>query len=398
MFNCLRSRAVRINVPAFFFMIYLDYNATTPLAPEALAEMRPYLERHFGNPSSIHAAGREARAAIDDARDRVARLLGAKPHEIIFTSGGTEADNLAVLGLARANAARGKHVITCATEHHAVLHSSEHLFKKEGFHVTWLPVDDGGRISAQQVAEAITPETTLVSIMTANNETGALHPTHEISAVCRKRGVLFHSDAIQSFGKEPLVTEDFDAISLAAHKFHGPKGAGALYLRAGLSIERLQYGGSHENERRPGTENTAAIVGLARAAELAMESMESERPRQAALRDRLWQGVREAFPAAVRNGNAEHCLANTLNVSFPGLDGEGLLINLDLAGICASSGSACMVGSIVPSHVLLSMGVEPELARATVRFSLGKETTTNEITTTIARLPAIFSRLQTAHA
>ena len=398
MFNCLRSRAVRINVPAFFSMIYLDYNATTPLAPEALAEMRPYLEHHFGNPSSIHAAGREARAAIDDARDRVARLLGAKPHEIIFTGGGTEADNLAVLGLARANAARGKHVITCATEHHAVLHSSEHLFKKEGFHVTWLPVDDGGRISAQQVAEAITPETTLVSIMTANNETGALHPTHEISAVCRKRGVLFHSDAIQSFGKEPLVTEDFDAISLAAHKFHGPKGAGALYLRAGLSIERLQYGGSHENERRPGTENTAAIVGLARAAELAMESMESERPRQAALRDRLWQGVREAFPAAVRNGNAEHCLANTLNVSFPSLDGEGLLINLDLAGICASSGSACMVGSIVPSHVLLSMGVEPELARATVRFSLGKETTTNEITTTIARLPAIFSRLQTAHA
>ncbi len=234
--------------------------------------------------------------------------------------------------------------------------------------------------------------------MSANNETGTLQPMHEISAICRARGVLFHSDAIQSFGKEPLATQDFDALSLAAHKFHGPKGAGALYLRAGLTVERLQHGGSHENERRPGTENTAAIVGMACAAELAVAAMESERPRQALLREQLWQGIRGAFPAAVRNGGPEHCLANTLNVSFPGLDGEGLLINLDLAGICASSGSACMVGSIMPSHVLLAMGVAPELARATVRFSLGKETTTTEIQTTIARLPAIFSRLQIAHA
>ena len=209
--------------------------------------------------------------------------------------------------------------------------------------------------------------------MTANNETGTLQPTHEISAICRERGVLLHSDAIQSFGKEPLATQDFDALSLAAHKFHGPKGAGVLYLRAGLAVERLQHGGSHENERRPGTENTAAIVGLARAARTRHHNaMESERLRQAALRERLWQGIREAFPAAVRNGDTEHSLANTLNVSFPGLDGEGLLINLDLAGICASSGSACMVGSVQPSHVLLAMGVAPELARATVRFSLGK--------------------------
>ncbi|MEI9896916.1 MAG: cysteine desulfurase family protein [Chthoniobacter sp.] len=379
-------------------MIYLDYNATTPLAPEAFAEMRPFLEQHFGNPSSIHAAGREARAAIDDARDRLARLLGAKPHEIIFTGGGTESDNLAVIGLARANASRGKHVITCATEHHAVLHACEHLQKKEGFRVTWLPVDAHGRVHAGQLAEAIGPETTLVSIMSANNETGTLQPMPEISALCRARGVLLHSDAIQSFGKEPLATQDFDALSLAAHKFHGPKGAGALYLRTGLTVERLQHGGSHENERRPGTENTAAIVGLACAAELAVAAMESERPRQALLRERLWQGIREAFPTAVRNGDPGHGLANTLNVSFPGLDGESLLINLDLAGICASSGSACMVGSIMPSHVLLAMGVAPELARATVRFSLGKETTTAEINTTIARLPAIFSRLQTAHA
>lgn len=379
-------------------MIYLDYNATTPLAPEALAAMRPFLERDFGNPSSIHAAGRETRAAIDDARDRLARLLGAKPHEIIFTGGGTESDNLAIIGLARAYASRGKHLITSTTEHHAVLHACEHLQKREGFRVTWLPVDAGGRVDATRVAEAITLETTLVSIMSANNETGTLQPVREIAALCRARGVFFHSDAIQSFGKEPIEARDFDALSLAAHKFHGPKGAGVLYLRAGLNLERLQHGGSHENERRPGTENVAAIAGMARAAELALAAMPGERPRQAALRDRLWQGIREAFPPAVRNGDPAETLANTLNVSFPGLDGESLLINLDLAGICASSGSACMVGSIQPSHVLLAMGVAPDLAGSTVRFSLGKETSEAEIETTIERLPEIFVRLQTAHA
>jgi cysteine desulfurase len=378
--------------------IYLDYNATTPLAPEAFEAMRTFLEKHFGNPSSIHAAGREARAAIDDARDRMAHLLGAKPHEIVFTSGGTESDNLAVIGLARAQAARGRHLITCATEHHAVLQACEHLQKKEGFRVTWLPVDALGKIATAQVAEAITPETTIVTIMSANNETGVRHPVGEIGALCRERGVLFHCDAIQSFGKEPLRADVGDALSLAAHKFHGPKGAGALYLRAGLTLERLQHGGSHENERRPGTENTAAIAGMACAAELACASLEAERPRQAALRDRLWEGIRAVFPAVVRNGDPHDCLANTLNVSFPELDGEGLLINLDLAGVCVSSGSACMVGSIVPSHVLLAMGVAPELARSTVRFSLGKETTPDEIETTISRLPAIFSRLQTANA
>ena len=379
-------------------MIYLDYNATTPLAPEVFEAMQPYLARHFGNPSSIHAAGREARAAIDDARDRLAGLLGAKSHEIIFTGGGTESDNLAVIGVARASAGQGRHVITSATEHHAVLHAFEYLAKKEGFRVTWLPVDHHGRIDLDQLAAALTPETTLVSIMSANNETGTLQPVAEIGALCRKRGVIFHSDAIQSFGKEPIPRGACDALSLTAHKFHGPKGAGLLYLRAGLPLDRLQHGGSHENQRRPGTENVAAIAGLARAAELAVASMDAERPRQAALRDRLWEGIRAAFPAAVMNGDPRERLANTLNVSFPGLDGESLLINLDLAGICASSGSACMVGSIVPSHVLLAMGVAPQLARATVRFSLGKGTTDAEIETTISRLPAIFSRLQIAHA
>jgi cysteine desulfurase len=374
-------------------VIYLDYNATTPLAPEVLEAMQPYLGRYFGNPSSIHAAGREARAAIDDARDRLARLLGAKSHEIIFTGGGTESDNLAAIGLARACAAKGRHLVTSATEHHAVLHAFEYLEKMEGFRVTWLPVDPQGRVDLDQLAAALTPETTLVSIMSANNETGTLQPVAEIGALCRERGVMFHSDAIQSFGKEPIPKGACDALSLTAHKFHGPKGAGLLYLRAGLPVDRLQHGGSHENQRRPGTENVAAIAGLAKAAELAVASMDAERPRQAALRDKLWDGIRAAFPAAVLNGDLQARLANTLNVSFPGLEGESLLINLDLAGICASSGSACMVGSIQPSHVLLAMGVPHALAQATVRFSLGHETTAEEIDRAISKLPEIFARL-----
>lgn len=377
-------------------MIYLDYNATTPLAPEAREAMLPFLGEHFGNPSSIHAAGREARAAIDSARDRIAHLLGAKPHEITFTSGGTESDNLAILGLARAG--QGRHVITCATEHHAVLHPCEHLRDREGFRVTVLPVDRVGRVAPEQVAEAFAPDTALVSIMTANNETGTLQPAGEIAALCRERGVLFHTDAIQSFGKESLCAGDFDALSLVAHKFYGPKGAGVLYLRSGVGIERVQHGGSHENERRAGTENVAAIAGLAVAAGFALENMEAEAQRQAALRERLWSGVQRIFPAAVRHGHRQHALANTLNVSFPGLDGEGLLIALDLAGIAVSSGSACMVGSVQPSHVLLAMGVPPEIASATVRFSIGKPTTESEIDDALARMSGLFARLAAAAA
>jgi cysteine sulfinate desulfinase/cysteine desulfurase-like protein len=233
-------------------------------------------------------------------------------------AGGTESDNLAILGLARQHAKRGKHVITCATEHHAVLHACEHLQKREGFRVSFLPVNCLGRVDPAQVADAITPETSLVSIMTANNETGTLQPVGEIAGVCRERGVLFHSDAIQSFGKQPLRAGDFDALSLAAHKFHGPKGAGLLYLRSGLSLERLQHGGSHENERRPGTENVAAIAGMAAAARLAVQGIEGEAAREAALRDKLWAGIHRVFPEAVRNGHPSECLANTLNVSFPG--------------------------------------------------------------------------------
>ncbi len=379
-------------------MIYLDYNATTPLAPEVFEAMQPYLEMHFGNPSSIHRAGREARAAIDDARDRLAKVLHAKSHEIIFTGGGTESDNLAVIGLARSLANQGRHLVTATTEHHAVLQAFEHLERREGFRVTWLRVDSFGRIKLTELADALTPETTLVSIMSANNETGTLQPIAEIAALCRGRGVLFHSDMIQSFGKSPLdvTTAGPDAISLAAHKFYGPKGVGALWLRAGIPIQKTQFGGSHENDRRPGTENVAAIVGMAKAAEQAATNIEVEQTREAILRDCLWAGVREAFPAAVMNGHPTERLANTLNISFPGLDSEALLINLDLEGVCASSGSACMVGSIMPSHVLLAMGVAPGLAKATVRFSLGKQTTDAEISAAIEALPKIFARLAPA--
>ena len=384
-------------------MIYLDYNATTPLAPEVLAAMLPVLERGFGNPSSIHAAGRDARAIIDDSRDRLAAILGARPHEIVFTGGGTEADNLAVIGLAKSQSrekGKRRHLITASTEHHAVLHAAAFLEKEEGFSVTWLPVDRHGVIDPDELRRAMTSETALVSIMSANNETGTVQPVSEIATACRERGVLFHSDMIQSFGKLPVSVRDSadapgpDAISLTAHKFYGPKGAGALWLRSGLSIDRIVFGGSHENERRPGTENAPAIAGLARAAELVMEGMNAEQERQAPLRDALWEGIAAAYPRAVLNGHPSERLANTLNVSFPGMDGESLLINFDLEGICVSSGSACMVGSIQASHVLLAMGVPKEAAHAAVRFSLGKGTTEKEIKKVVARMPAIVDRLQ----
>ncbi|HWL51143.1 MAG TPA: cysteine desulfurase family protein [Chthoniobacteraceae bacterium] len=381
-------------------MIYLDYNATTPLAPEVFAAMRPVLEHQYGNPSSIHAVGRDARAVIDDARDRLATLLGARPHEIIFTGGGTEADNLALLGLARQRVRDGaeRHIVTPRSEHHAILHAAEFLEAREGFRVSWLEVDAGGRVDPEAVRAAITGATALVSVMSANNETGTLQPIAEIAAVCREKKVLFHSDMIQSFGKLPVRVDGDepgpDAISLAAHKFYGPKGVGALWLRAGIPIDRTAYGGSHENARRPGTENVAGIAGLVAAAERASAALAHEQPRQARLRDRLWEGIARVAPMAIRNGDPLHTLANTLNVSFPGLDGESLLMNLDLEGVAVSSGSACMVGSIQPSHVLLAMGVPAGVAQATVRFSLGEGTDAAAIEKVVAALARIVDRLR----
>jgi cysteine desulfurase len=408
-------------------VIYLDYNATTPLCEPARAAMLPFLEEKFGNPSSVHAAGREARAAIDDARDRLADLLGAKAHELIFTSGGTEANNLAILGLARSRAARGKHLISAKTEHHAVLNTIEHLEKREGFEVTWLNVSQAGRIDLDQLADTIRDDTVLVSFMHANNETGVIQPVREISQICRERGVLLHSDMVQSFGKipiddtsanEPVIPsavegsrgrslEDFaagsldsarddvslvDAASFAAHKFYGPKGAGLLFLRSGIPIEPVHFGGAHENQRRPGTENVAAIAGMAAAAEFVERDREQEQAREGRLRDQLWQEISAQIELAVLNGDIHRRLANTLNVSLPALDSETMLMALDLDGVCASSGSACMVGSVVASHVLLAMDLPLTLARSAIRFSLGKYTTAEEISATAGIVSEIVQR------
>ncbi len=377
-------------------MIYLDYNATTPLCEDAREEMLPYLDRHFGNPSSVHSAGREARAAIDDARDKLAALLRVKPHELIFTSGGTESCNLAVLGLARCRSSGGAHVISNKTEHHAVLNALEHLEKRENFEVTWLNVSRDGIVDLDQLAESIRPETRLVSIMTANNETGVIHPIREISEICRDRGVLLHSDMVQSFGKSDIDLSLVDSASFAAHKFYGPKGAGFLFLRSGLSIQPIMFGGAHENERRPGTENVAAIAGMAAAAEWALRDREDEQKREARLRDELWKRIAGSFLAAKQNGDSIPRLANTLNVSFSGFDSETMLMALDLEDVCASSGSACMVGSVVASHVLLAMGLPMERARSTVRFSLGKQTTAQEIDGAAKAIGRIIERLMKA--
>jgi cysteine desulfurase len=379
-------------------MIYLDYNATTPLCGAAREAMEPFLSLHYGNPSSIHAAGREARAAVDDARDRLAALLGAKPHELIFTASGTESNNLAVLGLARAHADRGRHLICASTEHHAVLNAFEHLQEREQFEVTFLPVDRRGQIDPDELARSIRADTILVSIMTANNETGVLQPLTEPARLCAERGVLLHSDMVQSFGKTGTDLSGLAAASFAAHKFYGPKGAGLLFLRSGIPIEPIQFGGAHENQRRPGTENVPAIAGMAAAAEFVLADRAVEQKRQAVLRDRLWEKIFAACPDAIWNGKGSACLANTLNVSFPGLSSETILMALDLDGVCASSGSACMVGSVVASHVLLAMGLPLDLASAAVRFSLGRETTEAEIDEAAAIIGRVIERVRFAAA
>ncbi len=373
-------------------MIYLDYNATTPLCDPAREAMLPYFDRHFGNPSSVHAAGREARAAIDNARDKIAALLYAKPGEIIFTGGATESCNLAVFGLARSPSLRGNHVISNKAEHHAVLHPVEHLEQHDGFEVTWLNVSESGMVDLEQLTNSIRPDTRFVSIMTANNETGVIQPMPEISRICRERGVLLHSDMVQAFGKTEVDISLVDVGSFAAHKFYGPKGTGFLCLRSGLPIQPIMFGGAHENQRRPGTENVAGIAGMAAAAEWILGDRETEQERKAQLRDQLWKSIADVFPDAQQNGDPDRHLTNTLNISFTGIDSETMLMALDLEGICASSGSACMVGSVRASHVLIAMGLPMERARSAIRFSLGKWTTAEEIAATGDVLARIAKR------
>jgi cysteine desulfurase len=353
--------------------IYLDYAATTPMRPEVLAAMEPYLRGSFGNPSSIHAYGQEAKAALDNARDIIAGAIGADASEITFTSGGTEADNLALIGMMTANKERGKHFITTAVEHDAVLNSAKFL-EQVGFRCTVLPVDKYGQVSAAQVADAIEPDTVLVSVMHANNEVGTIQPIEEISKVTKERGVFLHSDAVQTFGQLPENVDALgvDLLSLSSHKIYGPKGMGALYVRSGTPISPVLFGGGQERARRSGTENVAGIVGFGEAARILMTVRESESNRLRALRELMRFEIERRIPDAKLNGHPTERLPNNINYSFPGVEGQALLLNLDLSGIAASSGSACSAGSIEPSHVLQALKLPEFYIRSALRLSLGR--------------------------
>ena len=378
--------------------VYLDYNATTPLDPAVREAMLPYLGEIYGNPSSIHHVGRRARALLDDARDRVARVWACKPSEVVFTSGGTESSNLAIFGAARLLRARGRHIITSAVEHHAVLHPCAYLAKREGFEVTYLPVDDTGRVRVESLASAIRPDTTLVSVMAANNETGTLQPVAELGQICRDRGVLFHTDAVQWFGKEPfhdIHQFNADLVSACAHKFFGPKGAGALFIRSPLLPDPIVFGGGHENERRAGTENLAGIIGLTEALERFVKTPVFAAASLPPLAGRLHALVEQLGPqGVVFRGSRTHRLANTIAFSVRNADSITLLAGLDLEGVCASSGSACSAGSLEPSHVLLALGVERDAANSLVRFSLGPETSLEEVDHVERMLPKVIARAQ----
>jgi len=360
--------------------VYMDHSATTPMRREVVDAMAPYLSETYGNASSVHAFGREARCAVEGAREKVASLIGARPDEIIFTGGGTESDNLAVKGVALANQKRGRHVITCAVEHHAVLNPCAWL-EKRGFEVTRLGVDGRGLVSAEELRHALRSDTTLVSIMLANNEVGVIEPIAQLAAVAHEAGALFHTDAVQACGKVPVSVEDLgvDLLTMSAHKFYGPKGVGALYRREGVRIEPMHHGGHHEKGLRPGTENVPGIVGLAAALELACAEMPKEAERLAALRDRLQEGIFERIEDVRLNGHPDKRLPHLLNVSVLGVEGESMLLALDANGIAVSTGSACTSGSLEPSHVLTAMGIPPEVAHGSLRFSLGLINTEQDV-------------------
>jgi cysteine desulfurase len=379
--------------------IYLDHTATTPLDPRVFEAMRPYFSETFGNASSIHFFGREAKAALEKARATIATAVGAQSGEIFFTSGGTESDNFAIRGVAHAGRKKGKnHIITSAVEHHAVLEPCETL-KEEGWEVTFLTVDSTALVTAAQVREAITDRTCLVSIMQANNEVGTIYPLKEIAAIAHERGVLVHTDAVQTLGKVPVDVNvlGVDLMTLSAHKLYGPKGIGALYIRRGTDIEPLLYGGGQERGKRPGTENVPLAVGFAKAVELAFADREVEMKRLAALRDKLQSQICNRFPAAIVNGHPTERLPNILNISFDSrkiqLEGEMLVMNMDLRGVAVTSGSACTSGSMQPSHVLLAMGRDANTAKATLRFAFGRSNTEADVEEVMARLSEALKQM-----
>jgi cysteine desulfurase len=372
--------------------IYLDNNASTPVLPEVLESMRPYFGESFGNASSIHHHGQETRAAVERARDSVASLLGCRSTEVVFTSGGTEGDNLAIAGLTSA----GDHIISSSIEHHAVLHASKHL-EETGCEVTYVPVDGRGLIDPDDVRRAMRRNTTLISIMMANNETGVLQPVEEIGKIATEADVYFHTDAVQAAGKVPIDVKRIgcDALSISGHKMHGPQGVGALYVRRGTRLQPLFYGGRHERSRRAGTENVPGIVALGKAAEVAMQGFErGDDKKMAELRDRMQRGILAQVEEAGVNGEGAPRVPNTTSIYFDHIEGEAMVISLDLRGLAVSTGAACSSGAIEPSHVLMAMGLRADRARASIRFSLGKQNTDEEIDIALALVPETVARLR----
>jgi len=374
--------------------VYLDNNATTPVAPEVYEAMKPYFLEDFGNASSIHWYGQRAKAALELSREQVARLLTARPNEIAFTSGGTESDNAALVGIVEASRSEKKHVITTAIEHSAVLHTAKAL-EKRGVRVTYVPVSASGIVDPSEVEKAIGADTVLISVMHSNNELGTIQPIEEIGRIARERDICFHTDAVQSVGKIPVDVEKLgvDLLSLSAHKLHGPKGVGALYIRRGTVLRPLLYGGHHERDRRPGTENVPGIVGLGKAAELAVEHGTSDAERVGALRDRLEEGILKSIPMTSVIGDRSRRVPGTTNISFEYIEGEGFVIAMDLRGVACSTGAACSSGSVEPSHVLTAIG-RREQARTSIRFSLGRFNTSEDIDYALEILPPVTEQLR----
>lgn len=375
-------------------IVYMDHAATTYAASEVVEAMLPYFSEKFGNPSSVYGIGQENKAAVDEARAKVAAAINAEPNEIYFTAGGTESDNWALKGVAFANIRKGKHIITTAVEHHAILHAAEWL-QSQGFEVTYLPVDQYGMVSPADVEKAIRPDTILISVMYANNEVGTIQPIAEIGAIARAHGIYFHTDAVQAVGHVPIdvKAEHIDMLSLSGHKFYGPKGIGVLYIRRGVRIQNLLHGGAQESRHRAGTENVAGIVGLGAAIERAVVAMPEESARLTAMRDHM---IRELLkiPASHLNGHPTQRLPNNVNITFEYIEGEGILLLLNMFGICASTGSACNSASLEPSHVLTAMGVPHEIAHGSVRLTLGERNTEEDVSYVLEKLPEVVGKLR----
>jgi len=375
--------------------VYLDYAATTPTHPDVVKAMLPYLNDAFGNPSSMHSFGQEAKRAVEEARETIAALIGAKNDEIVFTSGGTEADNFALKGVAYANEHRGNHIITSSIEHHAVIEPLKSL-ERQGFKVTYLPVDQYGMVDPQDVRKAVSEKTILISVMHANNEIGTIEPIAEMGRIAKERGVYLHTDAVQTVGHIPVDVNELgvDLLSMSAHKLSGPKGVGALYIRKGTKVAPFMHGGEQEQRRRASTENVPGIVGFGKAADIAQNEMRAEVERLTLLRDQLIKGLLERIDNMQLNGHPSKRLPNNVNVSVQFVEGESMLLSLDMEGIAASTGSACSSSTLTPSHVLLALGLQPEQAHCSLRFTLGRETTKEEIGRVLEALPPIVAKLR----